>query len=207
MKQSKSAAWRVQRRERLAQRGAAGESSASVTCSTPSAYRVVIGSPLRRNTANIGVFSWSTNASNSAYSPVSRDAGEMLQQPACDSSSLPGVCDSEGYLGGAAEHRVATFADDEFFASVWHGGHQSQVVPVADVVEPAKVTFAQCLFRAKESGTNRLGLEMKKRFDKALLVIGAHGPDGHLVAVLQRFLSKMDRYIRHVSLSDTIPGS
>ena len=36
---------------------------------------------------------------------------------------------------------------------------------------------------------------MKKGFDKALLVIRAHGPDGHLVAVLQRFLNEIGRYI------------
>jgi hypothetical protein len=53
------------------------------------------------------------------YSLVSRNAGEMLQQPACDPSSLPSFCDSEAHLRGAAERRIATFADDEFVASAW----------------------------------------------------------------------------------------
>ena len=33
-----------------------------------------------------------------AYSLVARHADELLQQPACDAPSLPGVCDSEAYL-------------------------------------------------------------------------------------------------------------
>ncbi len=59
-----------------------------------------------------------------AYSLVSRNAGEMLQQPACDATALPGFYDGEAYLCRAADHSVATFADDEFVASAWHGGYQ-----------------------------------------------------------------------------------
>ena len=47
---------------------------------------------------------------------------------------------------------------------------------------------------------------MKKGFDEALLVVGVHGPEGHLVAVLQRFVNQIGRYIRHVSPSDTWQG-
>src|SRR4030095_3438314 len=131
-----------------------------------------------------------------AYSLVSRDAGEMLQQPASDARALPGFCNSEAYLRGAAEPRVASLADDEFFASARHGGYQSHVVPVADFVEPTQVVVAQGLFRVEETRANGLGLEMQEGFDKTGLVIGAHGPDGHLVAVLQRFLDEIGPNLR-----------
>jgi hypothetical protein len=84
------------------------------------------------------------------HSLVSRNAGEMLQQAACDAPSPPGVCDREAYLRRAAERRVATFADDEFVASAWHGGDESHVAPVADFVEPMQVVFGQTRLRAKK---------------------------------------------------------
>src|SRR5271169_642259 len=128
----------------------------------------------------------------------------MPQQPAGDAPSLPGFCDSEAYFCGAAERRVATFGDDAFVASAWHGGHQSHMVPKPDFVEPTQVVLAETPFRVKEAHANRLRLEMKKGFDKTLPVVRVHGPDGHLVAVLQCFLGEIGRYIRHVSPSDTM---
>ena len=53
------------------------------------------------------------------YSLVSRNADEMLQQPACDAPSLPGFYNGEAYLRGVAKRRVAAFGDDEFVASAW----------------------------------------------------------------------------------------
>lgn len=133
------------------------------------------------------------------YSLGSRNAGEMLQQPASDASSLPGVCDGEAYLRRPADRGVATFGDDKFVASARNGGNQSHVVPVAHIVEPPQVVFAESLLGVKEASANGLRLEMQKGLDKALLVIGAYGTNGHLVAVLRRFLNEISRYIRHVS--------
>ena len=82
--------------------------------------------------------------------------------------------DSEAYLRRAAERREAAFADDEFVASAWHGGHHAHVVPVADFVEPTQVVLAQSPFRIEKVHANRLRLEMKKGFDKALLVVRAY---------------------------------
>ena len=48
--------------------------------------------------------------------------------------------------GGVAKRRVAAFGDDEFVASAWDSGHQTHVVPVADVVEPTQVVVAQKFF-------------------------------------------------------------